>query len=75
MNVAKNGKRELDYDTSLIPSVCGQIVVPPELANVGFSEKLVYLPDTYQANDYNLTYAFCGGETLEQCQASIRYEN
>lgn len=50
-----------------------QTVVPPELAVVGFSEKVVYLAHTYQANDYNVTDAFCGGETLDDCQASVRY--
>ena len=49
-------------------------MVPPELSYVGFSEKLVYLPHSYQANDYNVSHGFCpGGEDLRECQASVRY--
>lgn len=40
---------------------------------MGFSEKLVYLPHSYQANDYNVSHNFCGGgEGLRKCQASAR---
>lgn len=50
-----------------------QAAVPPELANVGFSEKMVYLPHSYQANDYNMSDGLCfGGEDLRDCQASVR---
>lgn len=50
-----------------------QTVVPPELANVGFSEKMVLLPNSYQVNSYNVSSGFClGGEDLLACQASIR---
>ena len=49
-------------------------MVPPEVSSLGFSEKIVYLPHSYQANDYNVSYGFCpGGEDLRECQASVRY--
>eukprot|EP00903_Cladosiphon_okamuranus_P011215 g10582.t1 len=54
-------------------TIVDQVVVPPELANVGFSEKVVYLPHSYQANNYNVSQGFCpGGEGLADCQASVR---
>lgn len=47
--------------------------MPPELGGLGFSEKLVYLPHSYQVNDYNISYEFCGGgEALRGCQQSVR---
>lgn len=53
-----------------------QVVVPPELANVGFSEKVVYLPHSYQANNYNVSHGFCpGGEGLSECHVSVRQVN
>lgn len=50
-----------------------QMAVPPELAIVGFSEKLVYLPHSYQVNSYNISLGFCqADEALRHCQASAR---
>lgn len=34
----------------------------------------MYLPHSYQANDYNVSYPFCGGgEGLLECQESFRW--
>ncbi|CAM9888575.1 unnamed protein product, partial [Ectocarpus sp. 4 AP-2014] len=56
-------------------TIADRTTVPPELANVGFSEKMVYLPHSYQVNNYNVSYGFCpGGEGLEECQASVRQD-
>eukprot|EP00903_Cladosiphon_okamuranus_P006818 g6643.t4 len=61
------GAKYTDY------AIVDQVVVPPELANVGFSEKVVYLPHSYQANDYNVSQGFCpGGEGLSDCHALVR---
>ncbi|CAM9809280.1 unnamed protein product, partial [Ectocarpus fasciculatus] len=56
-------------------TIADRTAVPPELANVGFSEKMVYLPHSYQINNYNVSYGFCpGGEGLGECQASVRQD-
>ncbi|CAM9108296.1 unnamed protein product, partial [Scytosiphon promiscuus] len=54
-------------------NIVDKTAAPPELANVGFSEKMVYLPHSYQANSYSMSHGFCpGGEGLRECQASAR---
>ena len=37
------------------------VAVPPETARAAFTEKLVYLPYCYQANDYSLKVPVCTG--------------
>ncbi|CAM9567073.1 unnamed protein product, partial [Chrysoparadoxa australica] len=51
-------------------------VVPPDSSG-SFSEHLVYLPHSYQANEYSLEASFCGGrqsssKALLQCQKEVR---
>eukprot|EP00752_Nemacystus_decipiens_P009479 g8475.t1 len=49
------GAEHTDY------TIADSTVVPPELANVGFSEKMVFLPHSYQVNSYNVSYGSSRG--------------
>ncbi|CAM9221466.1 unnamed protein product [Discosporangium mesarthrocarpum] len=53
-------------------TIADKVVAPPELANVGFAEKLVYVPHSYQANAYNFSHPFCGGGLETKNSTSLR---
>jgi protein O-GlcNAc transferase len=47
-----------------------RFVVPPELAAIHFSEKLIYLPLTYQANKMPISLPMCGDKG--QCRRQLK---
>lgn len=52
------------YDYAIVDKV----VAPPEAAAAAWSEKLIVLPHTYQANEYNVSSGLCDGGNGEFCK-------
>ena len=49
-------------------AVVDKVVAPPEAATAAWSEKLIVLPHTYQANEYDVSAGLCDGGSGEFCK-------
>ena len=52
------------YDYAIVDTV----VVAPEASSGDWSEKLVFLPHTYQSNEYNFSASICVDKSSQVCQ-------